>query len=121
MNIDWKYPEPRTGLIGSLDRFIGPGATKAEIALQLIIPLFAVIAAPLYALTQDIEWSAIQFIACALLAGDMVGGFITNATSTAKRWYHRDGQTFANHFRFITTHLVHLLLVSWLYLSFDLS
>jgi len=120
MKIDWEHPEPRTGIRGSLDKFIGPGATKAEIALQLYIPLIAVIAAPLYATTLPIEWNVLQFVVCALLAGDMVGGFITNATSTAKRWYHRKGQTFNNHLKFILTHLLHLLLVSWLYLSLDL-
>ena len=85
MKIEWEFPKPRTGIRGSLDKFIGPGATKSEIALQLYIPLIAVIAAPLYASTLSVKWSIIQFIICALLAGDMVGGFITNATSTAKR------------------------------------
>lgn len=121
MKIDWNYPEPRKGLSGSVDKFIGPGATKAEIALQVVFPFIAVIAAPIYASTLAVDWGVLHYIVCALLAGDMVGGFITNATSTAKRWYHREGQDFLSHFKFIVTHLIHLILVSWLYLSFDLQ
>jgi len=121
MKIDWNYPEPRKGLTGSIDKFIGPGATKAEIAIQLYIPILAVLAAPLYAAIIPVDWNIVQYIVCALLAGDMIGGIITNATSTAKRWYHRDGQDFASHFKFLATHLIHIFLVSWLYLSFSLT
>ena len=121
MKIDWEHPEPRTGIRGSIDKFIGPGATKSEIALQLYLPLLAVIAAPVYASNLSVDWGIAQFVVCALLAGDMVGGLITNATSTAKRWYHREGQSFVNHIKFVITHVLHLLLVSWLYLSFDLG
>jgi hypothetical protein len=30
MKIDWKYPKPRSGFLGSIDTVIGPGATKYE-------------------------------------------------------------------------------------------
>ncbi|MGI0118527.1 hypothetical protein [Zooshikella sp. RANM57] len=119
MKIDWQYPEPRKGFVGSFDKLIGPGATQAEIVLQLGIPLAALIIAPLYAATLSIEWSLAQYIICALLAFDIAGGVITNSTSSAKRWYHRQGQTTTNHMIFITLHLFHLVLVSWIYLSLD--
>lgn len=120
MNIDWKYPEPRKGISGAIDKFIGPGATSAEKALQLGIPIIVMVIAPLYAASLSIEWTVMQYAVCALLAGDMAGGVITNSTSNAKRWYHRQGQTTTNHFSFVSLHLLHLLLVSWMYLSLDL-
>lgn len=121
MKIEWNYPKPRGGVQGWFDKFIGPGATKQEVWLQICFPVLAAIAAPMYVWTQSIDWTVIQYIVCALLAADMVGGLITNATSTAKRWYHRTGQTFRNHFVFVLTHILHLTLVSWLYLSFNLG
>jgi len=120
MKIDWKYPEPRKGFAGSLDKFIGPGATKAELVIQILVPLVALIVSIVYAITLRVDWNIAQYIVCALLAGDLVGGIITNATSTAKRWYHRNGQGFLDHYKFVATHLCHLTLVSWLFLSFDL-
>ncbi|MGF1726843.1 hypothetical protein [Photobacterium nomapromontoriensis] len=120
MKIEWKYPEPKKGLAGSLDKFIGPGATKAELAIQIIIPIVALIVSVAYALTLPVDWGTAQYIICALLAADMAGGILTNATSTAKRWYHRNGQGFLDHYKFVVTHLCHLVLVSWLFLSFDI-
>ncbi|MFX1439267.1 MAG: hypothetical protein ACFFFD_03395 [Promethearchaeota archaeon] len=35
MSVEWDYPEPREGLAGQWDTFIGPGATRAESALML--------------------------------------------------------------------------------------
>ncbi|WP_462323105.1 hypothetical protein [Halochromatium sp.] len=90
--IDWYVPQPRTGLAGALDKFIGPGATTAELLLQILAPLVAALAAPLYAALSGEDWSWFQYLLCAVLAFDMVGGVVTNATSSAKRWYHRDGQ-----------------------------
>lgn len=120
MKIDWKYPQPRKGFTGAFDKFIGPGATAAEQLLQLFIPLIAMLSALLYAATLPVEWTVWQYAVCALLALDITGGIVTNATSSAKRWYHREGQTFKSHFGFILVHLLHLLLVSWLYLSLDI-
>ena len=120
MKIDWQYPQPREGMAGGLDKFIGPGATTAEIVLQFGVSFIALVIALLYAVTLSIEWTLIQYVICALLAGDMVGGVITNSTSSAKRWYHRQGQTALLHFGFVAKHILHLLLVSWIYLSLDL-
>lgn len=119
MKIDWKYPKPRTGFAGAVDKFIGPGVTKGELVIQIIMPILAMFISVVYAATLPVDWSGGQYIVCAILAGDMVGGIITNATSTAKRWYHRNGQGFLEHYKFVVTHLCHLVLVSWLFLSFD--
>lgn len=121
MGYEQQSPEPREGLPGVLDRFVGPGATPAELALQFVLPLGAAGAAVAYAAYAVGTWSGIQYILCALLAFDIMGGIITNATSSGKRWYHRAGQGFPQHFGFVTLHLGHLALVSWLFLGFDLS
>lgn len=117
--VDWHPPAPRPGLAGALDRFIGPGATRAEIVLQFAIPAIAAILALLHARYIGVHWSAIQYVLCALLAFDIAGGIITNATSSAKRWYHRAGQGFRQHFRTVLLHLAHPALVAWLFLAFD--
>lgn len=116
--IDWTYPEPGKGLIGSLDRFIGPGATRAEIALELGVAFVAAIAVPAYALWAGLGWSWLQLAVAAVLAFDIAGGVATNATASAKRWYHREGQGFWQHFAFTAVHL-HPLIVAWLFLGMD--
>lgn len=57
-----------------------------------------------------------QLAVAALLALDLVGGVVTNATAAAKRWYHRPGQGFRQHFGFVAVHL-HPFLVAWLFLD----
>ncbi len=121
MPIDWNYPQVRKGLAGAIDKFIGPGATKSEILLQTIPVIIAAVVAPLYALYSVKYWSLIQYLICSLLAFDTIGGVITNATSSAKRWYHRKGQGFKQHLGFIFIHLFHLLLVAWLFIGFDIK
>ncbi|MCW8127164.1 hypothetical protein [Microbulbifer halophilus] len=121
MRAKQELPSPREGLPGVLDRFVGPGATPAELVLQFVLPLGAAVVAVAYAAYAIGTWSTVQYILCAVLAFDIVGGIITNATSSGKRWYHRAGQGFSQHFGFVTLHLVHLALISWLFLGLDLS
>lgn len=120
-NADWNIPPPRRGAWAMLDKIICPGATPTEIVLQFIVATIAVIIALLYASNMTSKWSLTQYLVCGALAFDIVGGIISNATSSAKRWYHRDGQGFEQHFMMVTRHLVHLMLVSWLYLAFDIE
>jgi hypothetical protein len=119
MSINWNFPPPRVGFAGAVDKFIGPGATRAEKALQTAFTVSAAIAAPLYASQRVGHWTLLQYMVCALLAFDVTGGIITNATSSAKRWYHRPGQGFKQHFGFVSLHLAHLFIVAWLYLNAD--
>jgi len=119
VNIDWNYPRPRPGFAGAIDKFFGPGTTKAEGWLQGVISVGAAVAIILYAIWKDFQWSPIQFVIATWLAFDIVGGIITNATSSAKRWYHRDGQGFRDHFGFIAFHVVYIVLVAWLFRSMD--
>jgi len=117
---DWHYPEPRPGLAGQWDRFIGPGATASERLIALLPASLGALAIIAYALFCDLEWSCLQYVVAAALAFDIVGGVATNATSSAKRWYHRPGQTATRHLGFTALHLVHLVLVAWLFRDLDL-
>lgn len=78
-------PTPRLGWVGTIDLFIGPGATQAELWIQLLPAIIAAIAAPLYALTLSHSWTMLQLGLMAFLGLDCVGGVLTNATDTAKR------------------------------------
>lgn len=119
MHIPWDPPEPRPGLAGAWDRFVGPGATPAEQNLGLLVALAGGLAAPVYALAVDAGWSAVQGIVAALLAFDLAGGVWVNATATAKRWYHRAGQGPKEHLTFVSVHVLHLAVVAWLFRGGD--
>jgi hypothetical protein len=115
---NWAYPSPRPGLLGIIDRLTGPGATAAELVLQFLPSLLAAIAVPTYAIHQ-LSWSPLQLAIASLLAFDIVGGIMTNATSAAKRWYHRPEQGLWLHLGFIAVHGIHLAAVAWLFRSGD--
>lgn len=117
----YKHTLPRGGLKGWLDRFVGPGATPAELILQFSFPVVAAIGAVVYAANVTNGWSLWHYFVCALLAFDATGGIITNATSAAKRWYHRPGQNWPQHLGFVAVHVVHLALVAWLFLDFNVT
>lgn len=112
-------PVPRDGWKGQLDRFIGPGATPAELVLQLVPSVLAAIAAPLYVSMLPIDWTAWQLGAIAILGFDLVGGVLTNATAAAKRWYHRPGQGWQQHMAFVLVHLFHIGMVALLFRGGD--
>ena len=112
-------PSPRPGLKGWLDRITGPEATTAELLVQFVPPLVAAIATPIYALNLSIQWTPLQLGLIALLGFDLVGGVLTNATSSAKRWFHRPGQNWHQHLAFVSFHIVHILLVALLFRGLD--
>ena len=118
-HIDWNYPEPRKGYSGVLDRFVGPGATRAELTLQFALPLAAAVFVLGIAATEAADWTVLQLVVAGFMAFDLVGGIFTNATSSAKRWYHRPGQTRKDHIGFIAIHLLHLSIVSWVFLGWN--
>lgn len=105
-------PQPRRGLLGSWDRFVGPGATATENILILSVPIVAVVLLLVYVTQKPVTWTPLQTVLAALLALDMAGGVVANATSAAKRWYHRPGQTARHHLAFVAVHAVQLLIVS---------
>jgi len=119
MHRDDLPPEPRAGLLGEWDKFVGPGQTPAELWLILIPSLLAGLAAPLYAQYVRLGWSTLQMVAAGLVALDLTGGVVTNATVTASRWYHRPGQGWKQHMGFIAVHALHIALVAWLFRGGD--
>lgn len=113
-------PSPRPGLLGQLDRLIGPGATRAELLLQFLPAAAAAIAAPVYAMIAlPIQWTPLQLCLISLLGFDLVGGVLTNATSAAKRWYHRPSQGWQQHLAFVALHVLHIGLVALLFREAD--
>jgi hypothetical protein len=118
-HINWDFPQPRSGITGSLDKFFGPGTTKAEAWVEGVACIGAGITMPIFAYLNGFNWSFLQYILATLLAFDMVGGIVTNATSSAKRWYHRPGQGFKQHYSFIALHVAYLFLVALLFRSMD--
>jgi hypothetical protein len=110
-NIEWIPPQPRQGALGAWDKFVGPGATSSEEWLQLLGGgVLAGILGLLIYLQRD---TPIQSLVAALLALDLTGGIITNATSAAKRWYHRAGQDgLRAHLPFVAVHGLHVLVVA---------
>jgi hypothetical protein len=119
MTIRASFPEPRTGLLGALDRFLGPGTTNAEATLILAGAVLLPLAVAFEGSGKNLPWSALEWALALLLAFDIGGGVVTNATASAKRWYHRAGQGFRQHFGFVAAHGIHLLLIAWLFREAD--
>jgi hypothetical protein len=111
VKINWRYPAPRAGFFSELDKFFGPGTTRAELWLALGAATVAAAALALYALSNHLNWTGVQFIVAIVLTLDIVGGGVTNATSSAKRWYHRPEQGFRQHMTFVAIHALQLALV----------
>lgn len=116
MKISWTPPIPRSGIKGAIDKFIGPGTTNGEYWLQFAAIVVGTLAAPGVAAWKGLDWSTWQFIVAGLLSFDLFGGVVTNATSAAKRWYHRPEQGWKAHMVFVALHL-HPFLVAWLFLD----
>jgi hypothetical protein len=111
VKINWQYPAPRVGWLNEFDKFFGPGTTRTELWLALGAATLAAFALVLYSLTNNLNWTAIQYIIAIILTLDIVGGVVTNATSSAKRWYHRPEQGVRQHMTFVAIHALQLLLV----------
>ena len=121
MSSSKNYLLPRPGLPGLLDRITGTEATNAELLIQFVPPTIFAIAAPIYAQTLAVDWTYLQLGLISLLGFDLVGGVLTNATSSAKRWFHREGQTWQHHLVFVSIHILHIFLVALLFRNGDWS
>lgn len=121
MKIEWELPEFRKGWRGQLDKVIGPGATKAEINLQLYVPIFAIVIVVSTGLYNNYNWTVGQYLVVSFFTLDMVGGIVTNLTSAAKRWNFREGNGFKVHMSFVALHLIQLSLASYFFLNFDIQ
>ena len=96
-NLNHLELQPRDGIPGVWDKFIGPNATLAENLIALIPALIFAGLILYLSIKQGVEWSIGIYIIAIFLAFDMVGGIATNATTAAKLWYHRPGQTQKDH------------------------
>jgi hypothetical protein len=96
---------PRPGAVGLWERLIGPAATRAESALIALWAVLCAAAVVAYVLAAGLGWSALQLTVATLLALDIGGGVPANASNSAKRWFHRPGQGFREHFGFTLIHV----------------
>lgn len=117
--IDWEYPEQGSGTSRVISELIGPGATRAEIALVLFAGILGGCSLVLYQYFAALGWNLLQIIVGAFVTFDIAGGVIANSTSTAKRWYHRKEQGFKQHFGFVLVHFIHPLLITVFFTNFD--
>lgn len=113
---NWRYPPPRSGWAGQWDRFVGPGADAVDVALMVGGAVVGGLAIVAYVGLSGAAWTPLQIIGAVIVAGDIVGGVAANATSAAKRWYHRAGQKPLHHLSFVAVHIVHLLVLMALFL-----
>lgn len=105
------YAQPRPGLLGFWDRFVGPGMTPGETCLVLGSSMMGAVLAAAHIATLGYGWPLV--ILGALIAADVIGGAVCNMTETTKRWYHRPEQTARDHFGFIALHVAHVVVVAW--------
>jgi hypothetical protein len=111
--VTWHPPAPRSGLAGYWDRFVGPGMTAIESWILLVGGLtVAALSLAVFWTGKDQDFAAWQVVILGLIAFDIAGGVIDNATSAAKRWYHRPGVGTRQHLGFIALHIVYLAYVS---------
>lgn len=108
---DWAPPPRRSGLAGVPDWLIGPGANAAETAVVLFPAAAAAITIAAAGL-RSCGWSRAQAVFGGALAFDVVGGAVANATTPAKRWYHRRGTSPTARLAFVATHGVHIAAVA---------
>ena len=116
--VQWDVDEPRKGWKGKWDDFIGPGATLSENILIITLSILAALLQLLYVYIGHLGWNLLQIVVAMLLAADIAGGTIANFSNVLKRWYHREDQTFLNHFKFVLTH-IYPLIVGLLFRDWD--
>ena len=102
------------------DRLAGPGATRAENALNLAWTLLFTAGVIVYALSGPLEWTALQLMVVTVFALDLAGGASVNASPAARRWWHRAGQGAEEHFSFVALH-VHPFILALLFANFSWS
>lgn len=92
------------------DRMIAPGATRGEVTIGFSSAFGG--AALAFGLAVHADYSFIAILVITLVAFDMFGGAVVNATGAAKLWYHRRGRTSAHHLGFVAIH-VQPFLLAW--------
>ncbi|MEV6523724.1 hypothetical protein AB0M43_17375 [Longispora sp. NPDC051575] len=111
LRVDWRVP-PDTGW---LDRFMGPGKSRAESLVEYVGGACCVALLAAYCWRTADGLSSLQLTVIGVLALDLVGGVLTNATNAAKRWYHRTPSP-RGRLTFVAAHVLHLAAVAFLVL-----
>ncbi|GAA2247880.1 hypothetical protein GCM10010232_38960 [Streptomyces amakusaensis] len=122
LNVDWEIPPTPAGWPGRLERFMGPGKSRSESAVENagLIGCAAVLAAGVWSSGAHRDWSALELTIVVLAGLDLIGGVLTNATNAAKRWYHRqDPGTRRARLTFVGAHLLHLGAMGLIVLPWD--
>lgn len=122
ISIEWTIPVTPAGWMGGLERFMGPGKSRMELAVELCGGAVSIIllALLIWREPEHDTWSWVQTVVVVLIALDLVGGVLTNATNAAKRWYHRTADP-RPRLIFVASHLLHLSAVGVLLLHSDWS
>ncbi|WP_067475229.1 hypothetical protein [Nocardia amamiensis] len=110
LHIDWAIPATPPGWAGRLERFMGPGKTRAESAVEYIGGAMCLLLLATYCWPMLSDRSIAEVVVLAIIAADLVGGVLTNATNSAKRWYHRTPSS-RGRLAFVAVHTVHLAVV----------
>lgn len=104
-------PQPRSGLLGSWDRFVGPGMSAGETVLVIGAGIVGGLCVALHLSALDRAWPVMAL--GVLIGADIIGGAVCNMTGTTKRWYHRPEQRPRDHLGFIALHLLYVVAVAW--------
>jgi hypothetical protein len=122
VRIDWDVPPTAPGWAGRLQRFLAPGKSRGENAVELVGGTICVALLGWLAWRTDAyrNWSVAQAALITLVALDLVGGVLTNSTNAAKRWYHRHAPgMFRSRLVFVSAHILHLAAIAFLILDND--
>ena len=111
MTVTPAFAQPRPGLLGSWDRFVGPGMSEGENALMIGSTVVGWVLVALHLSALGLSWPLV--LLGALIGADVIGGAVCNMTETTKRWYHRPEQRPRDHLGFIALHLLHVVAVAW--------
>ncbi|WP_194834679.1 hypothetical protein [Nocardia sp. XZ_19_369] len=90
------------------DRLIAPNATRGEVVTGFGAAFGGAALAFGLALHAQLSWLSVAVVT--LVAFDMFGGAVVNATDSAKRWYHRPDRTSLHHLAFVAIHVQPFLL-----------
>ncbi|MGK8558942.1 hypothetical protein [Nocardia gipuzkoensis] len=116
LQVDWAIPATSPGWAGRLERFMGPGKTRWESAVEYLGGAIGILLLVSYCRPMLSDRSIAEVVALAVIAFDLVGGVLTNATNAAKRWYHRTPAS-RGRLAFVAVHTVYLAVVGLMFLG----
>ncbi|MET9689483.1 hypothetical protein ABZY81_13510 [Streptomyces sp. NPDC006514] len=122
LEIRWEIPPTSTGPLGRLERFMGPGKSRSESAVEILGAggCAVLLAAGVWSSGIHRDWNGLQWVVVVLIGLDLLGGILTNATNSAKRWYHRqDPGARRARLLFVGAHVLHLAAMGLLVLGGD--